>query len=169
MFQETNINSANLRSTLLNIARTNGVKIPGAKSSMCEIELSCELPVNGQSPDWNYAPIVQKTSIMSAGNYNFELSEDVNFHEQFNSDGYSNRTFVPKRNSNGVITAYTVSKTTLAVNGSSRIFKKVFDAWRQHQVIKMTYHTPNKKESVFCFEPHILAFRNGVWYAKGGL
>lgn len=49
----------------------------------------------------------------------------------------------------------------------SRIFKKVFDAWRQHQVIKMTYHTPNKKESVFCFEPHILAFRNGVWYVKG--
>jgi predicted DNA-binding transcriptional regulator YafY len=47
------------------------------------------------------------------------------------------------------------------------IFRRVFDAWRQHQVIELTYHTPNKKESVLCFEPHILAFRNGVWYLKG--
>ena len=128
MFQETNINSANLRSTLLNIARTNGVKIPGAKSSMCEIELSCELPVNGQSPDWNYAPIVQKTSIMSAGNYNFELSEDVNFHEQFNSDGFSNRIFSPIRDSNGAITKYKVAKRTVVVNGSTKVYKKVLSS-----------------------------------------
>ena len=47
------------------------------------------------------------------------------------------------------------------------VFRKVFDAWRQHQVIKLTYHVPNKKAAVLCFEPHILAFRNGVWYLKG--
>ena len=47
------------------------------------------------------------------------------------------------------------------------VFKRVFDAWRQHQVIRLTYHKPNDMESVRCFEPHILAFRNGVWYAKG--
>ena len=47
------------------------------------------------------------------------------------------------------------------------IFKRVFDAWRLHQIVELTYHTPNKNESVFCFEPHILAFRNGIWYVKG--
>ena len=47
------------------------------------------------------------------------------------------------------------------------VFRKVFDAWRRHQVIELTYHKPNEPESVRCFEPHILAFRNGVWYAKG--
>lgn len=127
-FQETNINSANLRSTLLNIARTNGVKIPGAKSSMCEIELSCELPVKGEEPDYDYAPIVQKTSIVSAGDYNYELTEDVNFAEQFNSDGFSNRIFAPVRDNNGNIVKYRVAKRTLVVNGNTRVYKKVIYA-----------------------------------------
>ena len=47
------------------------------------------------------------------------------------------------------------------------VFKKIFDAWRMHQVIELTYHKPNKAESPRHFEPHILAFRNGVWYTKG--
>ena len=47
------------------------------------------------------------------------------------------------------------------------VFKKIFDAWRLHQVVELTYHKPNKAESPRHFEPHILAFRNGVWYTKG--
>ena len=47
------------------------------------------------------------------------------------------------------------------------VFKKIFDAWRMHQVVELTYHKPNEPESARRFEPHILAFRNGVWYAKG--
>jgi len=131
MYQETNINSANLKSTVLNIARTNGLKVPGPKASMCEVEISCSLPVGDETtgsishPNWTYAPIIKRSTVVSAGNLNFQLMEDVDFGEQFNSDGYSNRTFVPARDSNGNITAYTVSKSTLAVNGSTRIFKKV--------------------------------------------
>ena len=130
MFQETNINSANLRSTLLNLARTNGVKVPGAKCSMCEVEVSCVLPVDGDNPNiaqpnWNYAPIVQRTSLFSAGNQNFELIEDINFAEQFNSDGFSNRKIMPSRDSNGNVTGYTVSKSTIAINGTSKVYKRV--------------------------------------------
>jgi hypothetical protein len=129
MFQETNINSANLKSTLLNLARSNGVKVPGPKASMCEIEISCVLPAvdstNISSPDWNYAPILQKTSIVAAGSNNFELSEDVNFGEQFNSDGYSNRKIIPSRDGNGNVTGYTVTKSTIVVNGSTKVYKKV--------------------------------------------
>lgn len=133
MYQETNINSANLRSTLLNLARTNGVKVPGAKCSMCEVEVTCELPIDGDTtatngsiaqPNWNYAPIVQRTSLFSAGNENFELIEDLNFAEQFNSDGFSNRKIVPARDSNGNVTGYTVSKSTIAINGTSKVYKK---------------------------------------------
>lgn len=47
------------------------------------------------------------------------------------------------------------------------VFKKVFDAWRMHQVVRLTYHKPNEPESARRFEPHILAFRNGIWYIKG--
>lgn len=128
MYQETNIDSANLKSTVLNQARANGVKIPGRKSSICEIEISCVLPVSGQNisePDWNYAPIVQRTSIASAGDYNYQLTEDVNFAEQFNSNGFSNRKMVAARDGNGNITGYTVSKSSIAINGITKIYKKV--------------------------------------------
>lgn len=127
-YQETDIDSANLRSTVLNMARTNGLKIPSQKSSLCEVEFSCELPLSVEhfdSPDWNYAPILQRTSIISAGNYNFQLTDDVNFAEQFNSDGFSNRKIVPTRDGNGNVTSYTISKTAVAINGTYKIYRKV--------------------------------------------
>ena len=131
MYQETNIDSARLRSSVLNQARANGLKIPGRKSSICEIEVSCVLPTDGtniQLPNWNYAPILQSTSVVSAGNYNFQLTEDINFAEQFNKDGFSNRKFSPSRDGNGNITGYTVSKTSIAINGVTKIYKKVLYA-----------------------------------------
>lgn len=128
MYQETNINSANMRSTVFNIARTNGLKVPGPKASMAEVRISCTLPIdstNISSPDWRYAPIVARGGVVSAGNYNFEIQEDVDFGEQFNKDGFSNRTIVPSRNNNGIITGYTVSKTAIVMNGTSKVYKKV--------------------------------------------
>ena len=90
MYQETNIDSATLKSSVLNQARANGLKIPGRKASMCEVEFSCVLPTsNGPDihlPNWDYAPILQSTSIVSAGEYAYQLTEDVNFAEQFNKD-----------------------------------------------------------------------------------
>lgn len=127
-YQETNLDSANLKSTVMNQARANGVKIPGAKASTCEIKVSCVLPTDStdiSSPDWSYAPILQSTSVVGAGDIYFQPKEDVNFNEQFNSNGYSNRAITPSRNSNGNITGYTVSKTCLAVNGTLKVYKKV--------------------------------------------
>ena len=128
MYQETNIDSANLRSSILNQARANGLKIPGRKASMCEVELSCVLPTDSTNihmPNWNYAPIIQSTSIVSAGDYNFQLTEDVNFAEQFNKNGFSNRKMTPARDANGNITGYNVSKSTVVINGVTKIYKKV--------------------------------------------
>lgn len=131
MYQETNLDSANLRSTVLNMARTNGLKIPGRKASSCEVEFSCELPVstsNTATADWTYAPILQKTSIVSAGNYNFELTENIDFGQQFNDNGYSNRKITPARDSNGNITGYTITKSSVVVNGNSKVYKKVINS-----------------------------------------
>lgn len=127
-YQETNIDSAMTKKTVLNIARTNGLKIPGKKAAMCEVEISCNLPVdplNIASPDWDYAPILRRSTTVSNGNMTFELSEDVNFAEQFNNNAYSNRRFSPRRNTNGGITGYTVSNSVIAIAGSSRVYTKV--------------------------------------------
>ena len=128
MYQENNVDSANLKSSVINAAKINGIKIPGPKASMCEVELSCNLPVSTSGisfPDWGSAPIVKMGSVVGNSSYHFELIEDVNFAEQFNMDGVSNRKYTPNRNSNGVITGYTVTKTTLVMGGSNKVYKKV--------------------------------------------
>lgn len=132
MSQEQSLDSANLASSVYNVAKLNGVKVPGPKASMCEVAISCNLPSGDSteggdidSPNWAYAPIIKRSSIISAGDINFQLDEDVDFGQQFNSDAYSNRTYVPLRNANGQICGYTVTKTAIAVNGTTRIYKKV--------------------------------------------
>lgn len=47
------------------------------------------------------------------------------------------------------------------------IFEKVFDGWRLHQVLELTYQKPNDVEQKRRFEPHLIAFHHGVWYTKG--
>jgi hypothetical protein len=127
-YQETNINSLTTRSAALNLARSNGLKVPGPKAGVCEVELSCVLPVNPTNiamPDWSYAPLVKRTTVVAAGSYSFELEDDVNFGEQFNSDGFSNRRYVPMRDENAGVTGYTVYKSAIVSAGVSKIYKKV--------------------------------------------
>lgn len=128
MYQETNVDSATSKSSILNAARLNGVKVPGPKASMCEVELSCVLPLDSTNisiPNWNYAPVLKIGTVVGNSQYHFETIEDVDFGEQFNADGISNRKYEPVRNNNGIITAYTVTKTTLVMGGQNKIYKKV--------------------------------------------
>lgn len=124
-YQENNVNTSHLRSSVLNVARLNGVKVPGPKASMVEVELSCKIGVSGNTPLWSDCPVVKRDTQVGNGSLVFELTEDVNFAEQFNSDGYSNRKYEPNRNANGAITSYTVSKSVMAIAGNSKVFKKV--------------------------------------------
>ncbi len=49
------------------------------------------------------------------------------------------------------------------------VFKKLFDAWRRKQMVELVYRKPNGEESTHRFEPHLIVFHKGVWYAKGYL
>ena len=131
MYQENFINSANLKSSVLNNARMNGVKIPGPKASVCEVEISCVIPrtnvENMAEPDWKYAPFIKMGGIVSNGSAYFELTENVDFSEQFNSEGFSNRKYTPLKDKNGKIVKYLVSKSVLVTSGRSLIYKKVLN------------------------------------------
>lgn len=131
-FQETSIDSASQMSSLLNIARTNGLKICGKKAALCEIELSCVVPLQNNSSsygdalfDENYCPIVKRGSLFSSGSVTFELMHDLNFAEQFNQDGQSDRKIDIIRDSNGRITEYKITKLAVVQSGQSKIFSKV--------------------------------------------
>lgn len=131
-FQETQTTMSNTMETALNNAQTNGVKVCGSKASSCEVRFSCVLPAasatNLSSPDWDYAPVIKRGAVVACGSYSYELQEDVNFKEQFNSEGFSNRTFTPNRDSNGVINGYTVTKTAIVVGGTSKVYKRTISA-----------------------------------------
>lgn len=134
---ETNIDTAQSKNSILSIARSNGFKIPGPKGSMAEEEFSCDLPPvsdNDNSgsqigmPNWAYAPILKKGTKLSSQNQTFELMHDIDFSEQFDSNGVSNRTITPVKNSNGKIVKYTIKKYDTIVAGESKIYKQAINA-----------------------------------------
>lgn len=129
VYQETNINSAQKKSSLYALARNNGIKIPGPKGAIVELKFTCELPVkNSSGPDYQYAPVIKRGTKASSGVQVFETVDDIDFSKQFNTNGVSDRTIVPVRNSNGVIVKYEVSKYVLAIAGETKIYSKYISA-----------------------------------------
>jgi len=133
VYQETSVNSAQQMSSLMNLARSKGLKVPGPKASVAEVELTCVLPTSAgtvdgattREPKWDYAPILRKGMQFAAGTKIFELMDDVDFSKQFDNNGYSDRTINVNRNSNGSIVSYTIGKRALVVSGKSKIYKRV--------------------------------------------
>lgn len=132
VFQETNLESAKEMASLVALARSNGLRIPGQKAAIVEVELTCEIPVNDtgdnsdgrlSTPDEDYCPYIRRGTLFSTGSVTFELDEDVDFKEQFNCDGYSNREIITNRDSNGNIENYTYKKLAIAVAAQSKIYK----------------------------------------------
>ena len=132
-FQETNINTAQQTSSLYNLARNNGVKIPGPKGSITELKLTCTLPVNSgvensvstrRSPNWALAPVVKRGSKFTNGTIVFELDHDVDFSQAFDNNGVPNRTIEVVKNSNDTIIGFKISKHFVITAGSTNIYKK---------------------------------------------
>ncbi len=135
VYQETDITSATSRESLLNIARTNGLKIPGPKCAIVEVEISCVLPMNNSNvrnagnnqalADESYAPYIKRGTQFSDGATTFELINDVNFAEQFDENGFANRKITINRDGNGNIVNYTYTKSAIARAGHNKIYSKV--------------------------------------------
>ena len=125
-YNEQNINTASLMSSVTNMARMNGLKIPGPKAAMCEVEISITLNgIDGSQPKWDNAPTIKQGAVVTNGAVEFELLEDVNFKEQFNRDGISNRRYTPKRDARGVVIGYVVTKNVLVSAGRTRMYKRI--------------------------------------------
>jgi hypothetical protein len=132
MFQETQLDQAQERKSILSIARTNGLRVDGKRPSIVEAQWTCFVPVDStdgkNSPDYSYAPILQKGTQASGGGQKFELMDDLNFAQQFNKDAVSDRSFMPIRNSNGVIQGYNITKTCVMVSTESKVYKQTLTA-----------------------------------------
>ena len=134
VYNETNLDSAQERASVMNIARSNGLKVPGPKASIAEEKITCVLPVttaeiNDSStvgmPNWAYAPVIKRGTKITAGSQAFEVLDDVDFREQFDNNGVSNRNIIPQKDANGKITSYLIEKYTTVSAGETKIYKQV--------------------------------------------
>ena len=123
-FQETVLQYAQERSSLYNLARTYGLKIPGNRPSLTVCEVSIIVPALGDKEDFRYLGLLRRGAQFKGGGNIFELMEDCDFSTQYNNDGIVNRTKIPNFDSSGIIRNYTITKKVLAVNGVTKVFKK---------------------------------------------
>lgn len=125
MFQETQIDYAYERSSLLSLGRTLGVKIPNTRPSVSVVNWSVVVPVNGATFDLDYCPIIKRGSQATGAGKIFEVLNDIDFTSRYNNLGIPNRTIVPNTNSNGSIQNYTIVKQEIVFNGYTKVFSKV--------------------------------------------
>lgn len=127
MFQETQIDYAQERKSVLSMARTFGLKIPANRPSVTIVDFSVIVPVLGDTFDISYCPMILAGSQVSGAGKIFENLYDIDFSNPFNINGIPNRLIVPNFNSNGTLTNYTITKRELVTNGFTRVFKRVIN------------------------------------------
>ncbi|MFN7656400.1 MAG: hypothetical protein ACK5OW_01265 [bacterium] len=125
MFTETQIDYAQERRSVMNIARTLGLKIPGRRSSITLVDFSVVVPVFGDTFDVRYAPTIKYGTQVAGAGQTFETLDDIDFSSPFSTGGIPNRLIIPNINANNQIVSYTLVKREIVSNGISKIYKKI--------------------------------------------
>ena len=123
--QETVLQYAQQRSSVYNIARTYGLKVPGARPSVALVDFSITVPAFGDQEDTRYLGVLRAGSQTVGAGQTFETVYDIDFSSQYNNEGYPNRTKIPNFDSNNNLVNYTITKREVVVNGITKVFKKV--------------------------------------------
>ena len=125
MFQETQIDYAKERKSVLSMARTFGLKVPGKRPSVTIVDFSVTVPVFGDTFDLVYAPVIKAGSQVTGAGKVFEAMNDIDFTSPFTIGGIPNRLIIPNFDANSNIINYTLVKREMVINGYTKIFKKV--------------------------------------------
>jgi len=123
--QETVLQYAQQRSSIYNIARTYGLKIPGQRPSVALVDFSITVPAFGDKEDERYLGILRRGSQVNGAGQVFETIYDINFASPFNQDGFPNRLKIPNFDANNNLVNYTITKRETVVNGITKVFKRV--------------------------------------------
>ena len=125
--QETVLQYAQQKSSIYNIARTYGLKIPGNRPSIALVDVSITVPALGDQEDERYLGVMRAGSQFIGAGQVFENPNDIDFSSQYNSEGFPNRTKIPNFDSNNRLINYTITKREVVVNGLTKTFKKVIN------------------------------------------
>ena len=180
MFQETQIDYAQERKSVLSMARTFGLHIPGKRPSITIADFSVTVPVLGDTFDISYAPLIRAGSQVTGAGKVFEATNDIDFTSPFTIGGIPNRLILPNFNSNGILINYTLVKREIVINGFTKVFKRVINASDVRPFLEIVLPEDNvlsvtsiitKQGTNFTTEPSIDEFLNldNRWFEMDAL
>jgi hypothetical protein len=122
------LKNAQERKSILNIARTLGLNVPGKRPSITLVDFSVTVPVRGDTFDIRYAPVLKFGAQAVGGGQTFETVEDVDFSSPFSAGGIPNRLILPNIDENGTLQNYTLVKREFVLNGTTKIFRRTISS-----------------------------------------
>ena len=123
--QETVLQYAQQKSSVYNIARTYGLKVPGQRPSVALVDFSILVPAFGDREDLRYCGVLRRGSQVNGAGQPFETVYDIDFASPINAEGAPNRVKIPNFDSSGKLINYTIVKREVVVNGVTKVYKRV--------------------------------------------
>lgn len=145
--QETVLDYAQEKQSLYNIAKTYGLKLPGKAASIAVCQFTIQVPVRGDAEDKRYLPVMYAGSQFLSDGVSFELLYDIDFASNFNIANKMDRTKVPIF-TNGVLSAYKITKTGIVIAGATRIYTQVINNTRPFYQITLPENNVLSVESI---------------------
>ena len=124
-FQETQLDYAQQKYSMLNIAKNMGFNIPARRPSVTVIDFSVTIPVLGDKPDPAYYPILSPGAQVIGGGKTFETQEIIDWNLPISNLGDANRSIIPNIDSNGTVVSYNVTKREVVINGTTSVYKRI--------------------------------------------
>lgn len=126
-FQETQLEYAQQRASILNIAKNMGFNIPARRPSVTVVDFSINVPVLGNAPDANYYPVLKAGAQVLGGSKIFEIQENIDWNSSLSNLGDPNRSIIPVLDTNGIPISYEVTKREVVINGGTSVYKKIIN------------------------------------------
>lgn len=153
-FQETQLQYAQQRASILNIAKNMGFNIPARRPSVTVVDFTVTVPVLGNAPDSSYYPTLLAGAQVLGGGKTFEIQENIDWNTLVSSLGDPNRSIVPVLDANGIPINYEVTKREVVINGGTSIYKKTISSGDVIPFFSVTLPDPDviEIESVILLE-----------------
>lgn len=117
-FGELFLDSAQNRDSVINLAKNLGYKASGRKPAITMLDVSIEVPPDGDAPDEDYyITLAAGMKVKSDDGASFEIPDAVEFSESTNLNGVVNRFIEPVYNNSNEIIAYKITKRVAAIAG----------------------------------------------------
>ena len=147
-YNELFLDGVKQRKSVYRMAKTFGFKVPGVRASVTICDISVELPVTANGPNYSYAPIIRPGMQIKGGGQIFETIDQIDFSSDFSEQGKANRIIEPILNSNQDIVKYKITKREVVKAGFTKVYKVEIESGEEKPFFQVTLPDTNVLEIV---------------------